>query len=129
MFTLTLTIYRFFRSMWRGLQDPEFRGILYSTLIILISGTSFYHGVEKWRWLDSFYFSVTTLTTVGLGDFAPQTDIGKIFTILYIFLGIGIILAFLNAVSKHARSVNPLERLITHNPVQSEKNKRVASAK
>ena len=30
--------------------------------------------------MDAFYFSVTTVTTVGLGDLAPVTTIGKLFT-------------------------------------------------
>ena len=48
-------------------------------------------------WLDALYFSVVTLTTVGYGDFSPQTDIGKIFTIIYIIGGIGIIFGFMSA--------------------------------
>lgn len=56
----------------------------------LALGTVFYHLVEKWRWLDSLYFTVITLATVGYGDFAPKTDAGKIFTIFYVFIGIGI---------------------------------------
>jgi hypothetical protein len=34
--------------------------------------------------VDAFYFSVTTLTTVGLGDLSPQITVGKIFTVIYI---------------------------------------------
>lgn len=33
--------------------------------------------------VDAFYFSVTTHTTVGLGDLSPQTAVGKIFTVIY----------------------------------------------
>jgi hypothetical protein len=42
--------------------------------------------------VDALYFSVVTLTTVGYGDFAPQTDLGKLFTAVYVRLGIGILL-------------------------------------
>jgi hypothetical protein len=44
--------------------------------------------------VDAFYFSVTTLTTVGQGDLTPKTTIGKLFTVVYIFAGLGIILGF-----------------------------------
>jgi hypothetical protein len=71
--------------------------------LILISGTFFYHGIERWSWLDSFYFSVTTLTTVGYGDLHPSTDLSKIFTIIYIFIGLGAILGFINALAVHAK--------------------------
>jgi hypothetical protein len=37
---------------------------------------------------------------VGLGDLSPKTATGKIFTIIYIFAGLSIILGFIDAVSK-----------------------------
>ena len=95
-------VFSFGTSILHGLRDPEFRGLLIFVLIILIIGTTFYHHFEGWRWLDSFYFSSISLTTVGYGDITPKTDIGKIFTIFYIFSGVGVILGFLNTVAKHA---------------------------
>jgi voltage-gated potassium channel Kch len=100
-------IYRFIGSVLRGLKDPEFRGLLTLVIIILIVGTIFYHNIEQWNWLDSLYFSVTTLSTVGYGDLSPATDLGKIFTIIYIFAGIGVILSFVSAVASHARQQMP----------------------
>ena len=57
-------------------------------ILILIIGMIFYHFIEGWRYLDSIYFSSTTLAAVGYGDFFPKTDLGKIFTIFYQFIGI-----------------------------------------
>ena len=34
----------------------------------MVCGTIFFTFVENWSVLDAFYFSVSTLTTVGLGD-------------------------------------------------------------
>ena len=70
-------------------------------MIVLFGGATFYHYVEKWRYLDSVYFSSYTLTTVGYGDFAPKTDAGKIFTIVYVFMGVGIALYGLSLLSAH----------------------------
>ena len=90
-----ILLYRFFRSLWTGLKDREFRAMFYWVLGILLLGTWFYAKVEGWRVLDALYFTITTLTTVGYGDFAPRTDAGKIFTIFYIFVGIGLLSGFI----------------------------------
>ncbi len=68
----------------------------------LLTGTLFYRQTEGWSLLDSFYFSVVTLTTVGYGDLSPTTAAGKVFTILYIFVGLGIVLGFVNAVAERS---------------------------
>ncbi len=91
----------FIRTLVNFLQDPEYRDLLGTTLFILFIGTMVYHNLEGWGYLDSLYFSIITLTTVGYGDFSPQTTGGKMFTIFYIFLGIGIILAFINTLYNH----------------------------
>jgi voltage-gated potassium channel len=80
----------------------RYRFIMLATLVVLLVGTVFYHLVEKWKWLDSLYFSVITLTTVGYGDFSPKTDPGKIFTMFYIIVGIGIIGAAIGVITKRA---------------------------
>ncbi|MFK7772938.1 MAG: potassium channel family protein [Saprospiraceae bacterium] len=91
----------FIRTLVNFLQDPEYRDLLGTTFFILFLGTMIYHYLEGWSYLDSLYFSIITLTTVGYGDFSPQTTGGKMFTIFYIFLGIGIILAFINTLYNH----------------------------
>jgi ABC-type microcin C transport system permease subunit YejB len=80
-----------------------FRYVIAATIITLVSGTIFYHYVEKWSWLDSYYFCVVTLATVGYGDFVPKTIPGKIFTTFYIFAGVGIITAFISQLMQRWR--------------------------
>jgi len=77
-----------------------------SAFLVLATGTVVYHYVEDWSWVDSFYFSSVALTTVGFGDLTPTTDASKLFTVFYIFSGISLIGAVLNAFLKlHAAKV------------------------
>lgn len=78
--------------------------LLVATGLILSLGTVFYHFVEKFSWLDAYYFSVVTLATVGYGDLTPKTDIGKLFTTFYIFAGVGIITTFITFTIKRRAS-------------------------
>jgi hypothetical protein len=41
-----------------------------------------------------------TLATIGYGDLAPVTRIGKIVTILYVFAGVGTLGLFLSTVAR-----------------------------
>jgi voltage-gated potassium channel len=80
---------------------------LYSTQIITLVtlsvigiGTIVYRYLEDWGWVDSFYFSVITLTTVGYGDLAPSSSSSKLFTVFYIVTGISLLGAAMNEVVK-----------------------------
>lgn len=71
------------------------RNIIYALVIgalLLSAGTAYYHQAEGWSYVDSFYFSTMTLTTIGYGDLVPTTDTSKIVTSIYSIVGIGIIL-------------------------------------
>ncbi|MEN9221103.1 MAG: ion transporter [Thermostichus sp. BF3_bins_97] len=41
--------------------------------------------------LDAFYFSVVTMTTVGFGDLTPISELGRLLTVLMILTGIALI--------------------------------------
>ena len=68
--------------------------LLLSTLpAIIIGGTVFFHLVEGWSWLDSYFFTVVTLSTVGYGELVPASPLGKIGTTVFIITGLGIFAA------------------------------------
>lgn len=64
--------------------------ILTLLAILVACGTVFFHFVEGWSLLDSYFFTVVTLSTVGYGSLVPVTAVGKIGTTVLIFLGIGV---------------------------------------
>lgn len=80
------------------------RRIIYIVIVILLflfGSASFYYYFEKWRYLDALYFSAFTMTTVGYGDITPKTDIGKVFTIFFVFTGVAIALYGLSVIATH----------------------------
>ena len=91
----------FLQTLISFLRDREYRDLLFTTSIFVGFGTVMYHILEGWDWIDCLYFSVITLSTIGYGDFSPATDAGKVFTIFYIILGVGVILSFINTVHHH----------------------------
>lgn len=91
-------------------NQKNFRIMALVAVVTLIGGATFYHHVEKLNWLDAFYFSTITLTTVGYGDIVPTTPLGKFFTIFYVLLGIGIIATFANLFLKNAVSKRQYKR-------------------
>ncbi|MBU2982377.1 potassium channel family protein [Lentibacter algarum] len=64
---------------------------LFALLLMVVGvGTVFFRHVEGWSWIDAYFFTVVTLSTVGYGQLVPATVIGKIGTTFFIFFGLGI---------------------------------------
>lgn len=84
-----------------ALRVPHIALLLTMTVSLIGCATVFYRWQEGWRWLDAAYFSVVTIASVGYGDFTPKTDAGKLFTIVYIFTGIGLFVATAAALAGH----------------------------
>jgi len=78
--------------------------------LILFVGTVFYHLYEGFTWVDAFYFTAITITTVGYGDIHPTQDISKIFTVFLSFSGIGLVFYYLTLSASYYLSL--IERRI-----------------
>lgn len=76
----------------------NYRILIVVIAVVLAIGTVAMHGIEHMRYIDAFYFSVVSLTTVGYGDFTPKTDLGKLFVAGYLMIGIGLMAALVNNV-------------------------------
>ncbi|XP_059664912.1 two-pore potassium channel 3-like [Cornus florida] len=62
-------------------------GLALAVVISCIAiGTITVHYLEGMSWVDSFYLSVTSVTTVGYGDYAFSTLVGRCFAIVWLLV-------------------------------------------
>lgn len=86
--------------------------------LAVIGGALIYYNLEGWDFLNSLYFVVVTVTTIGYGDFTPQTVLGKAFTMFFAFFGVATALYVFSTINsaifrKHVgRQVSELKRNI-----------------
>ena len=48
-----------------------------SFMVYMVGGGAVYAKIEGWKFLDAVYFTNYTLLTVGIGDYAPLTHLGR----------------------------------------------------
>lgn len=58
-------------------------------VLIIVVGTVGFKTVEGWSFLDSFYQTIITISTVGFGEVHPLSDAGKMFTAFLIITSFG----------------------------------------
>lgn len=84
-------------SFSRFRMDPLIRWALLFIFGVLTLSATFFHYYNSLPWVDSFYFTVTIMTTVGFGDYSlkEQDDVAKIVgTFIMVFSVVGFALAF-----------------------------------
>jgi voltage-gated potassium channel len=95
MYSFFINIMLLLRTLVYGFRnDAEFRTLIFLMITLLIGGTLIYWQALSWTILDSFYFCVMPISTIGYGDFAPTTPFSKGFTIVYAIMGIGLFASF-----------------------------------
>jgi len=57
-------------------------------LLIILIGVTGYMTIEHWGFLDALYMTVTTFTTVGYSEVHKVSDLGRMFTIFFIIIGV-----------------------------------------
>jgi len=76
-----------------------YNSFLFFILISFIFGIFIYFE-EKYTFVDTLYYLITTATTVGYGDFSPKTDIGKILSTIYMIFSIAMLGVIISNISE-----------------------------
>ncbi len=61
--------------------------ILFILLVFVVGGTAVFIHAEHLGVLDALYLTAQTLSTVGYGDMAPETNEGKILSVILMAAG------------------------------------------
>lgn len=73
----------------RNRAIQRLRILIFLLLAVYTLGTVGYVLIEGWDWMDAFYMTAITLTTVGFGEVQTLSPIGRLYTIFLIIIGIG----------------------------------------
>lgn len=107
-----ISVHIFFR-VWRGLSKLSFLNVVLASLVIILTGTVLGYWLEPETFpsmFDSFWWTMTTLTTVGYGDFFPSTVAGRWLGIFLFLFGIGIIGALIGKLVEVGATFQRLKR-------------------
>ena len=76
--------------------------LVIACLLLWVGVATFtYYNLEAWTFIDSFYFSVVTLTTVGYGEMHPTGTISKLFTAFNSLSGVFLFLSAVTILGSH----------------------------
>jgi len=71
-----------------------------SLLALLLAGSLGFVWLEGWNFFDALYMTVTTLTTVGYGEIHPLDRIGRIYNMVLILTGMGVMLYIVGSLAR-----------------------------
>jgi voltage-gated potassium channel len=77
----------------KGISEQLASGVrkgIFGIAVVILFGVLGYRLIEGWNWLDSFYMTVITISTVGIMEVHPLSAAGRIFTTMLIFGGVGV---------------------------------------
>ena len=101
MISFILTAKRLLQALFISFKEKVFLSLLSTLLLINLSGVLFYSSVEGWSYLDAFYFAWVSLIPTGVDiGLAPVTTVGKIFTMMYLVVGMGVMIGLLAVIAK-----------------------------
>ena len=125
MISFILTAKRLLSALLVAVKDKVFISLFTTLLIINLSGVLFYTKIEGWSYLDAIYFSWVSLIPSSLDiGLSPSTPLGKVFTMMYLVVGVGVMIGLLAMIAKAVINIDNEDSII-----REQYNKRKKSQK
>ena len=80
-------------------------------LAVFVAGVFGYKVISEYSWIDAFYMTVITITTVGFGEVVPLDDVDKLFTSVLILSSIFILAYAISVITEYMLSKNNIGNL------------------
>lgn len=84
---------------------------LFLVLVVLVFGVMGYRFISNYSWIDAFYMTIITVTTVGFSEVRPMEAEGKIFTVVLIVTSVVIVGFAISVITEYILSRNSLQLL------------------
>ena len=72
-------------------EKKKLRFIIIAFVLLLTLGVVGYIYLLDVEFIDALYMTVITISTVGFGEVGTSSDESEIFTVILIFLGVGVV--------------------------------------
>lgn len=73
---------------------------LIAIFLVTLFGVVGYMLIEGWSFLDALYMTVITFATIGYGETHPLSQSGRLFTIVLIVIGLGVVAVIFTAITQ-----------------------------
>ncbi|WP_407886692.1 potassium channel family protein [Levilactobacillus sp. N40-8-2] len=87
------------KPLQKFLKTNGFIYLVWASFAILILAATLYAYAEHVSWGEAFWWAIVTASTVGYGDIAPHTTVGKFAVTLLMLVGIGFIGALTSTIT------------------------------
>ena len=112
MLSALLMFRRVAKAFRYAVREEEFLNVFGAGVLLVVIGTVTYTLGAGWNVVDALYFAVSTLTTTSVSDpdLVLQDGWLKLFTVLYLLVGIGILVEILRRLGQAFVAVRAQER-------------------
>jgi len=102
-------VYFFTNIIGRFIKTSQLKDSFF--LLFIFAGISFLFAIfmifyENYSVVDTYYYIITTATTVGYGDLSPQSSLGKVLVTFYMIFSIAVLGIFLGKVADFIIELN-----------------------